>query len=53
MFSGRGRLAGDFGQHDADALAGVEAIGGLAAAAVDLDPAGRDDAAEMPAAVVR
>ena len=41
------RLAGDFRQDDGDALAGVEAIGGLAAAAVDLDAAGGDHAAEM------
>ena len=46
-----GRLAGDFRQHDADALAGAEAEGRLAAAAVDRRAAGGDDAAEVPAAV--
>ena len=52
MFSGPGRLAGDFGQDDGDPLAFVQAIGGLAAAAVHLRPAGRDHPPQMPAAVV-
>ena len=47
-----GRLAGDFRQDDGDPLAFVQAVGGLAAAAVHLRPAGGDHPPQMRAAVV-
>ena len=45
-------LAGQLGQADRDALAGLEAVGRLAAAAVDFHAAGHDDPPQMDAAVV-
>ena len=46
------RLAGDLRQDDRDPLPGLEAIGRLAAIAVDLDAAGRNHAPQMDPAVV-
>ena len=47
-----GRLAGDLRQDDGHPLAFAHAVGGLAAAAVHLGPAGRDDLPQMSAAVI-
>lgn len=45
-------LAGQLGQRDDNALARLEAIGRLAASAVDRNAAGRDDATQMHPAVI-